>query len=531
MHQIELELQNRELRETQQRLEASRARYAELYDRAPIGYGRLDAHGVVTDLNLMGAALMGHERDALFERPLAAAIGAGLPFLEHLRKCAHARASLTMEVETGEASAKRILEITTLPEYSLEARLEGFHISIVDITERRSAEDARGLLAQERSARAQADAANQMKDEFLGIVSHELRTPLNALRGWTELLTRRSRDPEALHALEVMDRNGRALTRIVEDILDISRIVNGKLDLDLQKADLAEVVRNAIEQVRPSLEAKQIQLEQSLVEPCSILGDSQRLQQVVSNLLSNSIKFTPKLGTVEVTLCAAPGVWQLAVRDSGCGIDAADLPHIFERFRQADGSSKRHHGGLGLGLAIARSIVEGHGGTLCACSEGRGLGAVFNVDLPNRPWSSPPGPQRELVAGDIAGVRVLCVDDDPDSLALTAVLLQTFGAEVKTASSADRAMMLLGTFLPDVLISDLAMPGRDGFEFIERIRLLAPPLRDIPVVALTAYARTGDAERTLRAGFAKHLSKPIDGQTLCAAVAEVARIARHQERV
>jgi len=529
VHQVELEMQNRELREVQERLEASRARYAELYDRAPVGYATLNKHGVIVEINLTGATLLGRERDQLVGLPFAVvAVQDAQAFLSHLRFSAtNEVAATTTDIEVKHGTRKVILQLTTTPDFSEALGIAGYRTMMSDVTERRRIEAANDLLEDERRAREAADAENHMKDQFLGIVSHELRTPLNAMMGWTQILSRHMCEPDLIaRGLQVMQRNGQGLARIVDDILDVSRIVSGKLRVEMKKADMREVVQGAIDQVRPLAQGKRILLRESLSDSCFVRGDALRLQQVVSNLLSNAIKFTKEVGCVEVTLEPHDHGVRVVVRDNGCGIDAADLPYIFEHFRQADSTTTRTHAGLGLGLAIARHIVSAHGGTIDAASEGRGRGAVFTVYLPpSQTLSAPPSPRRDLrgTRSDITGTKVLCVDDDRDALELMAVILGTFGAAVQTSATVDDAIARVSSFVPDVIVSDLAMPERDGYEFIGRLRAMSRPWSDIPTIALTAYARADDAGKALSAGFTRHLAKPVDPELLADTISALAQ--------
>ncbi len=521
VHQVELEMQNRELRDAQERLEASHARYADLYDSAPIGYATLDRNGIVLEINLTAAALLERDRDQLVGSPFAAAAGiAATTFLSHLRATERKGSASRMNLEMGAATAKRSFELTTAPYLDVHRRFVGFRMTMSDATER-------ALFDAERRARLAADEANRMKDQFLGIVSHELRTPLNAMIGWLQILGTRSNDPALLgRGLRVMQHNGRMLARIVEDILDVSRIVSGKMRLEIQKVDLTAAVRAAVEDARAAASAKHIELRATLVEGLGVRGDAVRLQQVAANLLSNAIKFADAHGLVEVSLERRATSVRLTVRDDGCGIAISELAHVFEHFRQADSSTTRGHAGLGLGLAIARHIVEAHGGTIVAQSGGPGCGATFVVDVPERLHSTPPAPlasegARAQANESIAGLRVLFVDDDADALELYGLMLDGLGAVVRTATTAEQAIELLKTFAPDVLVSDVAMPICDGFALIEQVRGLSGPLSGVPAIALTAYARADDAERVLRAGFTRHLAKPVEPHALSQAIAAV----------
>jgi signal transduction histidine kinase/ActR/RegA family two-component response regulator len=408
--------------------------------------------------------------------------------------------------------------------------------SFFDITERKRAEGERSLLLErERKARADAEAANRLKDEFLATVSHELRTPLTAILGWSRLLSARKMQPERLaHALGVIERNAQVQRALVEDLLDVSSIITGKLRLEVQPVDLADVVDRAIETVRPAAQAKEIRLLRTLdVGGGELAGDPNRLRQVVWNLLSNAIKFTPRGGQVVVRLDAADGYRLLEVRDTGEGIAPAFIPHLFERFRQADSSPTRVHGGLGLGLAIVRHVVELHGGRVRAESEGVGQGTRFVVELPiskavqpvaeeDDPEDSvPPGP---VPPPDLTGVRVLVVEDKPDAREVLVAALEQYGANVIAAASASEALDTLERFEPRVLVSDIGMPGEDGYSLLRQVRALSrEELCRVPVVALTGFAGPAERARALDAGFQSHVAKPVDPLALAKVVSRLAR--------
>jgi signal transduction histidine kinase/ActR/RegA family two-component response regulator len=371
---------------------------------------------------------------------------------------------------------------------------------------------------------------NRIKDDFLGTVSHELRTPLNAMLGWARLLRSRTLDPvHAGKALETIERNAHTQAQLIDDLLDMSRIVSGKLSLAVESIDLAGVIDAAIDAVRPAAAAKQIAIDvRSDARGALASGDPSRLQQVVWNLLSNSIKFTPPQGRVEVTLAAVDSSLEIRVRDTGVGIDPEFLPFVFDRFRQADSTTTRTHGGLGLGLAIVRHLTELHGGTVEAHSEGRGRGATFIVRLPRR--IPPEGePARHLLpestaapraSGSLAGVRLLVVDDQRDARELLAAALALSGAEVVLAESAGEALRRLEEERVDALIADIGMPGEDGYDLVRRAKSLAARLgRTLPSIAVTAYAGDGNRQRALEAGFESHFAKPVEPGDLVAAVA------------
>jgi signal transduction histidine kinase/ActR/RegA family two-component response regulator len=411
-----------------------------------------------------------------------------------------------------------------------------------EIAERKEAEERlQTALMQEQLARAEAENANRLKDEFLATVSHELRTPLNAIIGWSEMLRNGVLDEAtAARAIETIARNAASQAQLVEDILDVSRVITGKLRLNIGPVDAAAVINAAIDSVELAAEAKGIQLE-VILDPSArrVAGDASRLQQVVWNLLSNAIKFTPSNGRVRVRLeRAADANVQIKVSDTGCGISPEFLPFIFDRFRQADGSSTRRHGGLGLGLAIVRHLIELHGGTVHAESDGEGCGTTFTIRLPLAPAQERAAKNRGRDAvglwpdeatmahvkpfPSLDGVQVLVVDDDPDSLQVMGVMLTKQRANVQTVSSVAEALEVLQWYRPDVLVSDLAMPDEDGYALIRKVRALETP-RDkrIPAVALTAYVRIEDRARALSAGFNMFVPKPIEPSELITAIANL----------
>ena len=382
----------------------------------------------------------------------------------------------------------------------------------------------------------EAQEANRMKDEFLAVLSHELRTPLNAILGYARLLRGNMLPPDQVErGLETVERNSRWLAQIVDDVLDVSRIVSGKIRLDVQPVELPSIVDNAVATVQPGADAKSVRV-QTLLDPRvgPVSGDPDRLQQVVWNLLSNAVKFTPKGGRVQVRLERVNSHIELIVSDTGVGISREFLPMVFERFRQADSGSTRKTGGLGLGLAIVRHLVEMHGGTVTADSAGVDQGATFTVTLPLmivQPAASTPrehplterrNPLQDLV--NLANVRVLAVDDEPDALRLLTDVLQAAGAHVTTATPAAMALEIIASASPHVMVADIGMPGMDGYELIRRVRASADPAtRDIPAAALTAFARSEDRTKALQSGFEMHLAKPVDPGELVASVATLVR--------
>ena len=391
------------------------------------------------------------------------------------------------------------------------------YVSIMrDITARKKTEERLAqLLVRERMARGDAEKANRLKDEFLATLSHELRTPLNAVIGWSRILKAGRLDNESsVHAIEVIERNAWAQKQIIEDILDVSRVITGKLQLHLGPVDLVSVVNAALDAVRPALEVKDIKIETQFQEGLKVIaGDADRLQQVVWNLLSNASKFTPVGGVISVRISQDETYAQIEVRDTGPGIAPEFLPHVFERFRQADGSTTRTHGGLGLGLAIVRHLVELHGGLIAAENVSSGTGAVFTVSLPlpstelSRENVPPPTPVQAVTEVDLDNVRILVVEDELDALDLLTIDLTAHGAKVRGASSAGEALDLLSSDKFDLLISDIGMADTDGYNFIKQVREKG---EQIPAIALTAYARTQDRIRALAAGYNTHVAKPVE---------------------
>jgi PAS domain S-box-containing protein len=396
-----------------------------------------------------------------------------------------------------------------------------------------AAEERNIMLENERLLRAEAERASQMKDEFLATLSHELRTPLSSILGWAQVLRRGSRGPEDLaKGLQTIERNARAQAQLIEDLLDMSRITSGKVLLDMQTVAAPQFVDAAVETVRPALDAKNIHLEKRYQPDAGpIAGDPARLQQVIWNLLSNAIKFTPSEGQVILTIRQVGGHVEIEVRDTGAGIGPEFLPHVFERFRQGDASTTRRHGGLGLGLSIVKHLIEQHGGTVRAESAGEGHGAAFTISLPlakphamaARPDRAPafarPARAPEMTLRDLSGVHVLVVDDEQDARELIKRILSECHAEVTMAADAHEALTCVEQRRPDLLISDLGMPGVDGFELLARVRALGPARGgDVPALALTAFARSEDRVRALDAGFMAHISKPVEPTELIAAV-------------
>jgi PAS domain S-box-containing protein len=421
--------------------------------------------------------------------------------------------------------------------YSNIQRVEGRNVGRVwsfrDITERKRAEAEREqLLVSERQARERAEQETRMKDEFLATLSHELRTPLNAILGWANLL-RETEDPhEIAEGLEVIERNARAQTQIIEDLLDMSRIISGKVRLDVQRVDLLTVINGAIESVKPTAAAKEIRVTSAL-DPLAgpISGDPARLQQILWNLLTNALKFTPRGGRVHAVLERVNSHLEISITDNGHGIAPDFLPHVFDRFRQADASSTREHRGLGLGLAIVKNLAELHGGSVRAKSPGLNKGSTFTIVLPMVTIDLDPSRRHPRAATgesfdgklDLHGVSVLAVDDEADARHLIKRILAGCGAAVETADSGATALRLLQRSKPDVLVMDIGMPQEDGYAAIKKVRALsADSGGTVPAIALTAFARSDDRRRAILSGFQMHLAKPVEPAELIAMVASLA---------
>lgn len=408
----------------------------------------------------------------------------------------------------------------------------------MEIAERKQAEEERArLLIREQSARAEAEQANRTKDEFLATLSHELRTPLSAILGWSHLVrTGRLDEPQMARAFETIERNARSQSQLIDDLLDVSRIITGKLQIELRPVNLSSVIEAAIDAVRPAAEAKEIHFETEIdSQACVVPGDANRLQQIFWNLFSNAVKFTPPGGRVRVVVERAEQLARVSVSDSGIGIKPDFLPYIFDRFRQADGSTTRVHGGLGLGLAIVKHLVQLHQGTVVVESKGTDQGATFTVSLALASAASVADLDRATVLESqsnglpagfselLNGLRILVVDDELDSRELITAILTRCGSEVRCSESAAEAIRAVRDWKPNLLVSDIGMPNEDGYSLIQKLRKMKWKwARELPAVALTAYATVEDRARTLDAGFQVHVSKPIEAEALVRSIADAA---------
>ena len=502
---------------------------------------RLD--GTITSWNASAGRLLGYTAAEIIGQPITVLIPPDRreeerDIVENLRAGHRIEHYETVRVTKDGRLIDVALTISPLRDEA--GQIVGASKILRDITERKRIErelqelhaERDQILASERAARSQAERLSSSKDEFLALLSHELRTPLNAILGWTEILRRASSTHTDFEkGLVVIERNVRAQAQLVDDLLDMSRIISGQMRFDVQPVMPYAFVQGAIESARPAADARGIRLE-TILDPAAgpVSADANRLQQIVWNLISNAIKFTLRGGRVQVILERVNSNIEICVADSGIGIQPDFLPHIFERFRQADATTTRTHGGLGLGLSIVKHIVELHGGTVEANSDGEGKGATFRVKLPvaasrwdpNRLGEHPRSSQRlsvPWVNADLSNLKVLVVDDDPDSRDLVHRLLSDCGATVTAAASAAEAVAATNNQRPDILISDIGMPEIDGYELLRSLR--ANNEVRFPAIALTAFARPEDRTRTLLAGYVAHVSKPVEPAELVATVAAV----------
>ncbi|HKP86899.1 MAG TPA: ATP-binding protein [Blastocatellia bacterium] len=553
-----LEAEITERKRSGEALGQSEERYRELFENANDIVYTLDLLGNLTSVNRSGERLLGYSREELLGNSIGRIVAPeymGVMPAMMERKIA-GESLTTYEIEIISKDNRRVaLEISSRMIYE-QGKPVGVQGSARDITERKRAEQERArLLAREQASRVEAEEANRLKDEFLATVSHELRTPLNAILGWAELIRGGKLDSEsASRALGTIVRNAKSQAQLIEDILDVSRIITGKLRLETRPVGLATIINAAVEAAQPAAYAKEITLRTSFDgSAAAVSGDPNRLQQVTWNLLSNAIKFTPSGGRVEVRLEQKDACAEIRVSDNGCGISKEFLPHVFDRFRQADSSYTREHGGLGLGLAIVRHLVEMHGGSVLVESPGEGLGATFTVKLPlkqlrdadcgtrtgdsgslylrvphaDAPTRNPKSSTRNPHPAILKGMRVLVVDDEADARDVISATLKQYGAEVTAIASTEEALSALtengSGSQPDVILSDLGMPGEDGLALIAALRVTEQGTGNtIPAIALTAYARDEDRERALRAGYQLHVAKPFNPVELVEAIASVA---------
>lgn len=524
----------------QRKAHEARAQLAAIVEYSGEAIATKNLDGIIQSWNASAERLFGYRADEIVGKPVTILIPPERlteeeEILSRLRRGLPAEHLETVRLKKDGTPIP--VDVTVSPLKDPDGEVVGASKLIRDITDRKRMERERQeLLAREQSLRAHAEAAGRMKDEFLATVSHELRTPLNAILGWATMLSKGNVDPSlAPRGIESIERNARAQAQLIEDLLDVSRIISGKVRLDVKPVALSTIVEEALDAIRPAAEAKSIKLEIN-IDPAAnhLRADPARLQQVIWNLLSNSIKFTPSGGSVKVTGKRLDGKAEISVSDTGEGIKPEFLPYVFDRFKQGDSSVTRRHGGLGLGLAITRHLVEMHGGTIQAESDGDGHGATFTVKMliPAVTAESATGdgahgdrqtsPFEMTGPPDLQGLKILAVDDSPDTRELLSTVLEGYGAQVATASSVREALDLFAVWKADVLVCDIGMPEEDGYALIKAIRELPPEKgRDTPAIALTGYVRIEDRLRALRAGYQMFVPKPIEATELGTIVANL----------
>jgi signal transduction histidine kinase len=522
VHRVELEMQNDELRRSQIEATENSKKYGELYDFAPVALFTLSKEGVILEVNRAGVLLLNRPRKIL----LRSSFGRYLSGAFEL----HNLVAVLYDVVDQERTATCEVQMRPFGKQPVLLELQcapvnnSVRVAATDITElRKNALEREKLLEEARAARTSAELASHAKDDFLALISHELRTPLMAMRGWTSILRRHklARDAE-LKGLETIERNIAAQDRLIEDLLDVSSITTGKLKLDFREIELATIVNEVVEAHRPTAAAKKLILElHSPAEPQFLRGDELRIKQIVSNLLTNSIKFTPAEGRISVTLKREGDHATLVISDNGIGIALKTLPHVFDRFRQEEPATSRQSKGLGLGLNIVRFLTEAHGGNVQAQSEGRGQGATFTVNLPLVPAhpAAQSGPKELLAPPEkIEGVHLLVVEDDADTREYLQKVLVESGAKVDVAESVIEALEKMRASLPDVVLTDIGLPIYDGHQFLQMIRKHFADRGDLPVIGMSAFP---SGEKQDKAGFSDFLKKPFEAAQLIAAIKKV----------
>jgi len=504
-----------------------------------------DPAGLVSSWNSGAQAVLGYADQEVLGRPITSFLTTSDDniFEDMMAAAKRDGRATSADWQERKDGTRRYLETLLVAMRDEQGVALGVAYFLRDVTEKHCIEMEREeLLRSERAARTEAERSSRIKDEFLATLSHELRTPLNAVLGWTQVARRTADLPDnVIAALATIERNARSQAQIIEDLLDMSSIISGKVRLQVQQIDLAPIINATVETVRPAAQAKGVRLQVAL-DPAAgpVRGDPSRLQQVLWNLMTNAVKFTPKEGSICVTLARAISHLEIEVTDTGEGIEPSFLPHVFDRFRQADASTTRRHGGLGLGLSIVKQLVELHGGSITATSAGQNKGATFRLSLPLMSTSVDPGESKEsrkhraqavtappesgeLQEVKLGGLTILVVDDEPDARSLVQRVLEDHEAHVITAASAEEAVATLIRERPDVLVSDIGMPREDGYSLIRRVRSLRDQVANIPAIALTAYARAEDRMEAIHAGYQLHLSKPVEPIELAAMIENVVR--------
>jgi PAS domain S-box-containing protein len=521
-------------RSAEDEMRRSEAKFKAVFDNASSGILLLDQNLAYLEVNPAMCDLLARPVEEIVGKPLSAFSPPGISTdSEQIELALKAKGVWRGTFPLLRSDGK----LVHLEWYISVHSFPGVRLAVVtDMTDRLRLEAERDdLLASERAARAQAERASYLKDEFLGTLSHELRTPLNSILLWAQMLSRRVDEPEVLRGLATIERSTHVQAQLIADLLDVSAIVSGKLRLDIQKLDLVGMIKATVETLTPAMDAKKLTLE-TLFDPrlTPISGDPARLQQVIWNLLNNASKFTPKGGHIKISVERIHSQVKIVVGDNGQGIEPDLLPYLFERFRQGDVSTKRTSGGLGLGLAIVKHLVELHGGTVSASSKGPGSGAEFTVLLPIASVLDEPvnllAPQKNgstSASTRLDGMRILLVDDDTESCNVMARILGQTGAIIKVANNVDDALADLEHFKPQILVSDLGMPDRDGYDLIREVRALGHSFQNLPAIALTALAGPQDRRRALLAGYQVHLAKPIDSTELITALAVLSKRSGH----
>jgi len=517
--------------------EQARMRLAGIVDSSEDAIISKSLEGIITSWNNSAERMFGYTPEEAIGKSIVMIIPSELReeetmILGRLRRGERIEHFETVRINKA---GKRInLSLTVSPVRNKQGEIIGASKIARDITDKVRAErELTRLLASERATRERAEAASRAKDEFVAMISHEIRSPLNAILGWSHMLRQGVLDKTATaNALESIERNARAQAQLVSDLLDVSRVITGKLRINARPVDIMNSLESALESVHPAAEAKQITIDVQR-EPYAtvVTGDADRLQQVLWNLLSNAVKFTPRQGRVSVKIARTNSYLEVVVSDSGIGIPEDFLPYVFDRFTQADTTSARKHAGLGLGLSIARHIIELHGGTLAAESPGEGRGATFRITLPVRALhpqevdSPQPIAPVDTIANDIMlnGLRIMLVDDEDETRELLKMMLSSHGAEVLAAASGTEALAQIDECQPGIIVSDIGMPVMDGYMFMKRVRALDSEHRSVPAIALTAYARAEDRLRALAAGFQMHVPKPVEASELVMVIASLVR--------